>query len=137
MTGTTIDPNRHLQMDFSAYVEVHEDQKPKNSQKTRTEPAVCIGPMGNIQGSYWFLNLRTGQRIKRRKVTPLLDPSKIIARVHELADNDKQNPALDFYDWHWYPIEEENLTNPDDIVDEIAGVDEEADPNRFEGTGVE
>ena len=132
-----IDLNRHFQIEFGDYAEVHKHPKPKDTQKTHTEPAICIGPMGNIQGSYWFLNLRTGQHIKRRKLTPLPDPSQIIARIHELADTDKQNPAIDFYDWFWFPIEEENLTNPDDIVNEISGVDEEADPNLFEGTGVE
>jgi len=44
---------------FGSYCEVHEDNSPTNGMKPRTIPAICLGPTGNIQGTYSFLNLLT------------------------------------------------------------------------------
>ena len=77
----------------------------------RTEPYIFLGTTGNIQVSHWFLNLRTGRRIKRHKFTPLPDPPHSIARVHEIPDEDNQNPALDLCDCYRNPIEDASLAN--------------------------
>ena len=60
MTGTTLDFNKHCQLEFGAYAETHERPRPLNSQKIWGQPCICLGPTGNMQVSYWFLNLRTG-----------------------------------------------------------------------------
>ena len=106
---------------------------PRNSTKSRTEPAICLGPTGNLQGSYWFLNLHTGRRIKRRKFTPLAVPTRVIDRVHELSEADDRNPAIDFFDHLGNPIEDGDTSNDDNKDDDggLAGV--ENNKNKDEG----
>ena len=36
---------------------------PRNSTKSRTEPAICLGPTGNLQGTYNVLSHMTIQKI--------------------------------------------------------------------------
>ena len=103
---------------------------------TRAEPSICLGPTGNIQGTYFFLHLRTGRRVKRRAFTPLPMLPHIIERVHQLADADKQNPALDFLDRNGNdfqdPAEDGEIPGvdldvaPHNIAGEIAGVNKAA-----------
>ena len=105
--------------------------------QSRTEPAICLGPTGKLQGSYWFLNLRTGRHIKRRTFTPPSVPTRVIDRVHALIDADNQNPALDFFDRLGNTIP--NGDTPHDKNENNAkyptGV-EECDNNQHEITGV-
>ena len=96
MTGTTIYFNKNYKIEFGAYNEAHGKTFPRNSTQSCTEPDICLGPTGNLKGYYWFLNLRTGRHIKRRTFTPLPIPTRVIDRVHALADAENQNPALDF-----------------------------------------
>jgi len=46
--------------------------------KPRTILTICLGPTGNIQGTYSFLNLLTGLVIKRRCFTELPAPDSVI-----------------------------------------------------------
>ena len=66
MTGETLDFRKHLILQLGQYCQVHEDDAPRNSQLARTQGAICLGPSGNLQGGYKFLNLTTGQKISRR-----------------------------------------------------------------------
>ena len=81
MTGTTMDFNRHCQLKFGAYADIHEHPKPLNSQKTWCKPFICLGLTGNIQGSYWFLKLHTDRRIKLQKwkTLPALPTSSTVS----------------------------------------------------------
>jgi hypothetical protein len=63
MTGTALDFNKHCQIPFGAYAEVHEDNNITNTMTERTQPDICLGPVANFQGSYKFLSLKTGKRI--------------------------------------------------------------------------
>jgi hypothetical protein len=53
--GHKLNFKQHCRAPFSSYCEVHEDNSPTNSTKSRGIPAICIGPTGNIQGTYSFL----------------------------------------------------------------------------------
>ena len=88
MTGTNIDFKKHYKIEFGAYAEAQEATFPRNSPQSRTEPDICIGPTGNLQGSHWFLKLRTRRRIKQRTITPIPIPARVIDRVHALANAD-------------------------------------------------
>ena len=63
-----------------------------------TERFICLGPTGNIQGSHWFLNLRTERRINQRTLTSITAPPYIITGVYDIADEDNQKIALNFCD---------------------------------------
>ena len=75
----------HCRAPFGSYCEVHEENTPTNSTKSRGLPAICLGSTGNIQGSYSFLNLSMGLVLKRRQFTELPAPESVIKRVTTLA----------------------------------------------------
>jgi len=101
-----LDYRHHCRAPFGAYCEVYEDNTPTNSTKTRGIPAICLGPTGNIQGTYSFLSLVSGLVIKRRQFDELPAPDSIIKRVTALAGPDGVSSRLVFanrrkqpYDW--------------------------------------
>ena len=61
LTGQTLMYSKHMQIEFGAYYQAHEDHA--NDMGTRMIGAVCLGPTGNAQGSHWFLSLDTGVHI--------------------------------------------------------------------------
>ena len=83
--------------------------------------AICLGPSGNMQGSFDFLNLRTGTRIHRRRWTPLPMPQDVIDRVNQLGSGDGMPKLLTFYDRHGNAVEtiEEQTTNADSPSESI------------------
>jgi hypothetical protein len=94
MTGTAIDFNKHCQIPFRAYAEVHEDRNITNTMGARTQPAFCLGPTANFEGSYNFLSLQTGKRTTRKQFKELPMPSSIIKRVEAMATKEKQEKPL-------------------------------------------
>ena len=127
LTGIPFDYNKHCKYVFGTYGQVHEEPTPSNTQVGCTVGAICLGPKGNLQGSYKFMNLRTGKKITRWKFTPLPMPQEVIDRVNELGKAEKQPQLLVFYDRHGRVIGD--LT---DLHTPIAGVDDDA-----ENTGVD
>jgi hypothetical protein len=104
MTGTALDFNKHCQIPFGAYAEVHEDRNITNTIDARTQPAICLGPTANFQGSYKFLSLQTGKRITRKQFKEPPMPSSIIKRVEAMAIKEKQDKTITFYDRSGTPI---------------------------------
>jgi hypothetical protein len=99
MTGIQFDYyQKHCQLQFGSYVQAHQEPSPTNTQEAQTVGAICLGPTGNIQGSYKFLNLRTGKRITRRSWTLLPMPQEVIDCVNQLGRTDGQPKLLTFYD---------------------------------------
>jgi hypothetical protein len=98
MTGTALDFNKHCQITFGAYAEVHEDRNITNTMSERTQPAIYLGPIANFQGSYKFLSLRTGKRITRKQFKELPMPDSIIKRVEAMAEREQQNKTITFSD---------------------------------------
>jgi hypothetical protein len=85
MTGETLDYKKHLSLQLGQYCQVHEDDAPRNSQLPRTQGAICLGPSGNIQGGFRFLNLTSGQKITRRSWDIIPIPQTVIDRVNLLG----------------------------------------------------
>jgi hypothetical protein len=98
MTGVQFDYNLHCKLHFGSYAQVHQEPNHTNTQAARTVGAICLGPTGNIQGSFYFLNLRSGKRITRRRWTLLPMPQEVIDRVNQLGRADAQPELLTFYD---------------------------------------
>jgi hypothetical protein len=94
----------HCIAPFGCYCEVHEDNAPTNSMQSRGLPAICLGPTGNKQGTYSFLNLSTGLVINRRRFVELPAPDSVIQRVNSLADNSGVSSTLVFADRHKKPL---------------------------------
>jgi hypothetical protein len=85
MTGETLDYKKHLSLQLGQYCQVHEDDAPRNSQLPRPQGAICLGPSGNIQGGFRFLNLTSGQKITRRSWDNIPIPQTVIDRVNLLG----------------------------------------------------
>jgi hypothetical protein len=98
MTGTALDFNKHCQIPFGAYAEVHEDRNITNTMSERTQPAICLGPTANFQGSYKVLSLQTGKRITRKQFKELPVPDSIIKRVEAMAEHEQQDKTITFSD---------------------------------------
>ena len=89
MTGNKIDFNKNCKIEFGAYVEAYEKKFPLNSTQSHTEPVICLGPIGKLQCSYWFLNLRTVFHIKQHTFSLLPVSTRVIDRVQALANTNK------------------------------------------------
>jgi hypothetical protein len=75
----------HCRALFGAYCKTHEDNKPTNSMCSHALPTICLGPTGNFQDSYHFLNLLSGLVIKRHAFVELPAPQFVIDRVTTIA----------------------------------------------------
>jgi hypothetical protein len=98
MTGTALDFNKHCQTPFGAYAEVHEDRNITNTMSERTQPAICLGPTANFQGSYKFLSLRTGKSKTRKQFKELPMPDSIIKPVDAMSEREQQDKTITFSD---------------------------------------
>ena len=79
---------------FGSYCEVSEDDDVTNTQEDRSTPAVCLGPMGNMQGTYKFFSLITRHVIKRRNFDVLPYPKRMIKEVSEWGRKSNQDEDL-------------------------------------------
>ena len=112
----------------------------------RTVGAIALRPVGNGQGSYYFLSVTTGRVLNRLHATALPMPDDVIDKLHRMARQQKNNPGLIFADrnlsldeyddeeddktYHEEDSisddEEEALSDDEEEDDEINGNDEEA-----------
>ena len=78
-----LDAKLHCKAPFGSYCEVHMDPDITNTMEPRTNWAICLGPTGNMQGSYKFLSLNTGKKIVKRNFTemPITETESVIKRV--------------------------------------------------------
>ena len=102
MTGIKLDCSKHCRLPFRSYVQVHDEPSPKNSPTARTVGAITLGPAGNLQGGYKFLNLWSGKKITRQNWTHWPMPSEVIERVNKIGFAQGQPKLLTFQDRHGY-----------------------------------
>ena len=76
-----LDFAKHCKSPFGTYCEVHDEPAPTNTMVTSSTPAIVLGPTGNLQGTYKFLSLVTGKKVKRRAFTPYPMPDSVIRKV--------------------------------------------------------
>eukprot|EP00804_Cyclotella_cryptica_P027597 CCRYP_007506-RA/>CCRYP_007506-RA protein AED:0.33 eAED:0.33 QI:0/-1/0/1/-1/0/1/0/237 len=91
-----LDWQKHCKYQFGSYGQAYDepDSTETNTQQPRSRNVICVGPTGNIQGSYYFLDLDTKELIKRRRFTELPMPDSIIKRMERWGKRDKQNGVL-------------------------------------------
>ena len=83
-----LDAKLHCKAPFGSYYEVHVDPDVTNAMEPRTNWSICLGPTGNMQGSYKFLSLTTGKKIVRRNFTEMPVTESIIKRLNEMGAKD-------------------------------------------------
>ena len=85
--------------------------------QSRTMPAICLGPTGNMQGTYNFLNLTTGHIVKRRRFHEIPAPDSVIRHVNDLASKNGVSSILVFANWHKIPFDWPDNDAPQDGLD--------------------
>jgi len=76
-----LDFAKHCKSPFGMYCEVHDDPVLTNTMVTRSTSSIVLGPTGNLQGTYKFLSLATGKKVKRHAFTPYPMPDSVIKKV--------------------------------------------------------
>jgi hypothetical protein len=105
----------------------------------RAIQAICLGPTGNFQGTYKFLDLESGQVVKRKRFDEFPMPDSVISKLERWGRRDQQNGRLTFadrnnvaFDWdeeyEFKPLIDDNAVEPEiaafpDIPAELPGVD--------------
>jgi hypothetical protein len=97
----------HCRAQFGAYCIVYDkpDTTTTNTMNLRTRNGICLGPTGNFQGTFKFLDLDTLTVIKRKKFTEFPMPDSVIKHLERLGKRDKQSGALTFADRHNVPFD--------------------------------
>ena len=62
MTGKALDRRKALIYTLGP-TQVHEDMNATNTLEERTQGSICLGPTGNLQGTYNFFSLRYGNKL--------------------------------------------------------------------------
>lgn len=88
MTNTKLDYIKHCKVPFGTYCQVFQHNDPSNTDAECTVDAICLGPTGNLQGSYKFFNLETRQKIICNQFTPIPMTKAIITRVNRIAEHE-------------------------------------------------
>ena len=89
IAGKDIDYKHHCKLALGEYVQVHEEEKPRNSMAERTLGAICLGPINNEQGGYKFMSLRSGALIRGYAWTPIPMTQEVIDKV--ISYGEKEN----------------------------------------------
>ena len=92
-----LDARLHCKAEFGAYCEVHDEPSPSNTMQRRTHATICLGPTGNLQGSYKFFCLSTGRKLVRRNFTVIPGvPQTIIDALSRFATKENRSTGLIF-----------------------------------------
>ena len=142
VTGQKLDFKRHCRFQFGQYVQTHEEHN--NSMSPCTVGALALRPIGNAQGSIYFMSLSTGRVLNRLRGTPLPMPDDVIDRVHRMARQQKTDPGLLFGDRNMNPIDEEVSDDEEDedylperLSDEESHIDGDEDSSSGDNYGDE
>ncbi|KAL7476268.1 hypothetical protein ACHAW6_002142 [Cyclotella cf. meneghiniana] len=88
----------HCKTLFGTYCEVPDEPTPSNSMTLRTHETICMGPTGNIKGSYKIYCLKTKKKLTWRRWDELPMPRSIIRKVDRQAKRDRAASRLAFAD---------------------------------------
>ena len=91
-----LDAKMHCKVPFEAYCEIHVYPYITNMMEPRTKWGICLGPTGNMQGSYKFLSLSTGKKVTRRKFTEMPMTDSVIKMIDSLGKKKRCKNGLSF-----------------------------------------
>ena len=89
---------KRCRVDFGEYVEVHDEPTPTNSMDSRTRLCVALGPTGNLQGNYKFMDINTGMKLKKTAWTCITMPDSVIGKLTRRAEREKRNGSWQLCD---------------------------------------
>ena len=85
MKQHVIDYNKELVHSFGDYVQATEDNSPKNNNFPRSLDCIYLRAADQLQGGHELIDLATGQKITRPKVTACRMTRMVIERVELIA----------------------------------------------------
>ena len=134
LTGQKVDYKHHCRFQFGEYAQTHVEHD--NSMNPRTVSALALRPVGNGQGSFYFLSVTTGRVLNRLHATALPMPDDIIDKVHRMVRQQRNNPGLIFADrnlqqdeWDDNDNDEDDETYRDDDDDDDDDPYDDDDPD--------
>ena len=115
----------HCRAHFGSYCVVYDEPDRTNTMASRGRDCVCLGPTGNRQGTYKFLDAKSWRVIKRKQFTEYPMPTSFKLQVEAKGRSDKQDGRLKFADrrnveYDWSLSDEETPLVEDDAVEEDA-----------------
>ena len=102
ITGRHTDYETECRVEFGTYCLVYDKPKKTNTTDGRSRECLALGPAGNRQGSYLFLDLHTWEKVSRNTWNELPMPEHIILLIHQKAQNEGRQKIknADFvYEW--------------------------------------
>ena len=96
-----------------------------NSMNPRTVGAIALCPMGNAQGSFYFMSISMGRVLNCLHATPLPMPDDVVDRIPRLARQQRGNPGLLFGDRRMNSMDEESVDSSNSETDDDYVADEE------------
>ena len=118
MTGKPFPDFNKMKLEFGA-VQVFEDNDPTNTTRSRTTEYIALTPVGNEQGGYFFIPLKTGKISDRRQWTVLPMPDGVVTTVENMALTEKQplmKNCIPIFEWTpGSPIYDEQDTNEQQV----------------------
>jgi hypothetical protein len=82
-TGTRVNYKKSLELAFGDYAEVFDGTD--NTSRSRTIPCIALHPCNNSTGSWEFLNLLTGNRVRRSSWKKMVTMEVIVARMNAMT----------------------------------------------------
>jgi hypothetical protein len=82
-TGTRVNYKKSLALGFRDFAEVYDGTD--NTSKSRTLPCIALHPCNNSTGSWEFLNLQTGNKIRRSNWQRMVTSQAIIDRMNNMT----------------------------------------------------
>ena len=125
VTGQQVDYKRHCRFQFGEYAQTHEEHN--NSMNPRTIGAIALRPVGNGQGSFYFMSITTGRVLNRLHAMALPMPDEVIDKIHRMARQQKTNPGLVFADWNLNPDDDDDDEDDETYHDADISDDEDDD----------
>ena len=134
LTGQKVDYKRHCRFQCGEYAQTHEEHD--NSMNPRTVGALALRPVGNGQGSFYFLSVTTGRVLNRLHATALPMPDEVIDKIHRITRQQKNNSGLIFAgrnlqqdEWDDDDDDEDDETYHNDDDDDTDDDDDDDDPH--------
>ncbi len=96
-TGTRVNYKKSLQLAFGDYAEVFDGSD--NTSRSRTIPCIALQPCNNSTGSWEFLNLLTGNRVRRSNWRKMVTTEVVIAKMNAMTsaivEEEKEDEAVE------------------------------------------
>ena len=130
ITGQQVDYKRHCRFQFGEYAQTHEGHN--NSMNPRTVGAIALRPVGNGQGSFYFLSVTIGRVLNWLHATALPMPDDVIDKLHRMTRQQKSNPGLVFANRNLNPEEYDDGGDDDETYHDNSESGDEDDSSHDE-----